>query len=79
MSVPRLVGTDFGGPPDAGLLLLGPSLGTSATALWGVAAEQLAEEVRVVAWDLPGHGRSPAAGFRMPDLAAGVLALEPVN
>ncbi|WP_067971311.1 bifunctional 3-oxoadipate enol-lactonase/4-carboxymuconolactone decarboxylase PcaDC [Mycolicibacter icosiumassiliensis] len=75
MSVPRLVGTDFGGPPDAGLLLLGPSLGTSATALWGVAAEQLAEQVRVVAWDLPGHGRSPAAPFRMPDLAAGVLAL----
>ncbi|MEB3023181.1 bifunctional 3-oxoadipate enol-lactonase/4-carboxymuconolactone decarboxylase PcaDC [[Mycobacterium] crassicus] len=75
MSVPRLVGTDFGGPPGAGLLILGPSLGTSATALWGVAAEQLAEHLHVVAWDLPGHGRSPAAGFRMPDLAAGVLAL----
>lgn len=75
MSVPRLVGTDFGGPLEAGLLLLGPSLGTSATALWGVAAEQLAERARVVGWDLPGHGRSPAAPFRIPDLAAGVLAL----
>ncbi|MCV7384007.1 4-carboxymuconolactone decarboxylase [Mycolicibacter longobardus] len=75
MSVPRLVGTDFGGPQDADLLLLGPSLGTSATALWGPAAQQLAEHLRVVAWDLPGHGRSPAAPFRMPDLAAGVLAL----
>lgn len=75
MSVPRLVGTDFGGPQDADLLLLGPSLGTSAIALWGLAAEQLAERLRVVAWDLPGHGRSPAAPFRMPDLAAGVLAL----
>ncbi|PQM51764.1 bifunctional 3-oxoadipate enol-lactonase/4-carboxymuconolactone decarboxylase PcaDC [Mycolicibacter virginiensis] len=75
MSVPRLVGTDFGGPPNADLLLLGPSLGTSATALWGLAAEQLAERLRVVAWDLPGHGRSPAASFRMPDLAAGVLSL----
>lgn len=75
MSAPELVGTDFGGPPDADLLLLGPSLGTSATALWGPAAEQLAEQLRVVAWDLPGHGRSPAASFRIPDLAAGVLAL----
>lgn len=76
MSVPRLVGTDFGGPPNADLLLLGPSLGTSATALWGLAAEQLAERLRVIAWDLPGHGRSPAAApFRMTDLAAGVLAL----
>ncbi|ORW20610.1 3-oxoadipate enol-lactonase [Mycolicibacter nonchromogenicus] len=75
MSVPRLVGTDFGGPPDADLLILGPSLGTSATALWGAAAERLAKRVRVIGWDLPGHGRSPAAGFRIPDLAAGVLAL----
>lgn len=75
MSLPRIVGTDFGGPQDADLLVLGPSLGTTATALWGSAAGQLAEHLRVVAWDLPGHGRSPAAGFRMPELAAGVLAM----
>jgi 3-oxoadipate enol-lactonase / 4-carboxymuconolactone decarboxylase len=75
MTVPRLVGTDFGGPPDAPLLLLGPSVGTSATALWGAAAERLAEHVHVVGWDLPGHGRSPAGAFRMPELAAGVLEL----
>ncbi|BBX21979.1 3-oxoadipate enol-lactonase [Mycolicibacter terrae] len=75
MSVPRLVGTDFGGPPGADLLVLGPSLGTSATALWGGAAERLAGHLRVVGWDLPGHGRGPAAPFRIPDLAAGVLAL----
>lgn len=75
MSVPLLVGTDFGGPQDADLLVLGPSLGTSATALWGPAAARLAEHLRVVAWDLPGHGRSPAGAFRMPDLAAGVLSL----
>ncbi|MEB3034932.1 bifunctional 3-oxoadipate enol-lactonase/4-carboxymuconolactone decarboxylase PcaDC [[Mycobacterium] nativiensis] len=75
MSVPRLAGTDFGGPQDADLLILGPSLGTSATALWGPAAQQLAEHLRVVAWDLPGHGRTPAAPFRIPDLSAGVLAL----
>lgn len=76
MTTPRVVGTDFGGPSDAGLLLLGPSLGTSAATLWGRAAELLARHIRVVAWDLPGHGHSPAAGpFRMPDLAAAVLEL----
>jgi 3-oxoadipate enol-lactonase / 4-carboxymuconolactone decarboxylase len=75
MTVPRLVGTDFGGPQDAGLLLLGPSVGTSAATLWSAAAERLSEHLHVVGWDLPGHGRSPAGPFRMPDLAAGVLAL----
>ena len=76
MTTPRIVGTDFGGPAGAGLLLLGPSLGTSAAALWKPVAERLAERARVVAWDLPGHGRSPASGpFRMPELAAAVLAL----
>jgi len=75
MTVPRLVGTDFGGPSDAPLLLLGPSVGTSVTTLWGAAAERLAEHVHVVGWDLPGHGRSPAGAFRMPDLAAAVVAL----
>ncbi len=76
MTIPRVVGTDFGGPPGAGLLLLGPSLGTSAANLWGAAAERLAERVRVVAWDLPGHGRSPASGpFGIRELAAAVLAL----
>jgi 3-oxoadipate enol-lactonase / 4-carboxymuconolactone decarboxylase len=76
MSVPRIVGTDFGGPTDGDLLLLGPSVGTSVNALWGAAAQRIAERFRVVGWDLPGHGRSPASGpFRIPDLAAGVLAL----
>src|SRR6201990_1898449 len=75
MTVPRLVGTDFGGPADAPLLLLGPSVGTSAASLWGAAAELLTERFHVVGWDLPGHGRSPAGEFRMPDLAAGVVAL----
>ncbi len=76
MTTPRIVGTDFGGPAGAGLLLLGPSLGTSAATLWKPVAERLAERARVVAWVLPGHGRSPASGpFRMPELAAAVLAL----
>lgn len=76
MSTPRLVGTDFGGPADAPLLLLGPSLGTSADTLWASAARYLRSHLRVVAWDLPGHGRSPAAEvFGIGDLAAGVVAL----
>jgi 3-oxoadipate enol-lactonase / 4-carboxymuconolactone decarboxylase len=75
MTIPRLIGTDFGGPPNAPLLLLGPSVGTTATALWGAAAERLAKHAHVVGWDLPGHGKSPTSAFRMPDLAAGVVAL----
>lgn len=76
MNVPRLVGTDFGGPTDAPVLLLGPSLGTSADTLWARAGLHLRTHLRVVAWDLPGHGRSPSgAAFTIADLAAGVLAL----
>jgi 3-oxoadipate enol-lactonase/4-carboxymuconolactone decarboxylase len=76
MSTPRIVGTDFGGPADAPLVLLGPSLGTSADTLWSRAAPYLRANLRVVAWDLPGHGRSPSGdGFAMADLAAGVGAL----
>jgi 3-oxoadipate enol-lactonase / 4-carboxymuconolactone decarboxylase len=76
VSTPRLVGTDFGGPTAAPLLLLGPSLGTSADTLWARAALHLRADLRVVAWDLPGHGRSPSGDpFTLGDLAAGVLAL----
>lgn len=76
MSIPRLAATDFGGPRDGSLLIVGPSLGTSAITLWSAAADRLAEHVRVVGWELPGHGRSPAGEpFRMADLAAGVVAL----
>jgi 3-oxoadipate enol-lactonase / 4-carboxymuconolactone decarboxylase len=74
VSIPQIVGTDFGG--DGELLLLGPSLGTSAKTLWSAAAERLTQRAHVVGWDLPGHGRSPAAeAFGIPELAAGVLAL----
>lgn len=72
----RLAPTNFGGPEDADWLLLGPSLGTSVQALWQTAASQLTDRFRVVGWDLPGHGASsPAAGFDVPALARGVLAL----
>jgi 3-oxoadipate enol-lactonase / 4-carboxymuconolactone decarboxylase len=76
MSVPYLTVTDFGGPADAGLLVLGPSLGTTADTLWKDAAARLSEHVRVIAWDLPGHGRGGSTEpFTMAELAAGVLAL----
>ncbi|MDQ1034947.1 3-oxoadipate enol-lactonase/4-carboxymuconolactone decarboxylase [Streptomyces sp. V3I8] len=59
-------------------LLLGPSLGTS-TALWDAVAPELSVSHRVVRWDLPGHGGSPARligpGAVVADLAALVLAL----
>ncbi|QES32902.1 3-oxoadipate enol-lactonase [Streptomyces venezuelae] len=59
-------------------LLLGPALGTS-TALWDAVAPGLIAAHRVVRWDLPGHGRSPAdligPGATVGDLAALVLAL----
>ena len=48
MSIPRIVGTDFGGPDGAPLLLLGPSLGTSAATLWSAAAVRSERECRVV-------------------------------
>jgi 3-oxoadipate enol-lactonase / 4-carboxymuconolactone decarboxylase len=74
VTIPKLVGTDFGG--DGELLLLGPSLGTSAQTLWAAAAERLTDRAHVVGWDLPGHGRTPAASpFGMPELAEAVLAL----
>ncbi|WP_273735202.1 4-carboxymuconolactone decarboxylase [Mycolicibacterium septicum] len=76
MTVPRLVGTDLGGPGDAPLLLLGPSLGTAVEALWEQTATHLRAHLRIVAWDLPGHGRSPAGEpFTVEDLAVGVLSL----
>jgi 3-oxoadipate enol-lactonase/4-carboxymuconolactone decarboxylase len=60
----------------APLLVLGPSLGTTADT-WTAAAELLSARYRVLRWDLPGHGTSPAATerFSVADLARGVLAL----
>ena len=58
------------------LLVLGPSLGTSATALWSACAQGLTDAFDVVAWDLPGHGHNRAVHdepFTMAELAAGVL------
>lgn len=66
------------GAPDAPPLLLGPSLGTS-TALWDAVVPGLSAVHRVVRWDLPGHGGSPAGligpGATVADLGHLVLAL----
>ncbi len=66
------------GSPSAPPLLLGPSLGTS-TALWDGVAPELSATHRVIRFDLPGHGRSPASlvssGATIGDLASLVLAL----
>jgi 3-oxoadipate enol-lactonase/4-carboxymuconolactone decarboxylase len=58
------------------LLVLGPSLGTSATALWSACAAGLTDAFDVLAWDLPGHGHNrgvPEEPFTMAELATGVL------
>ena len=61
---------------DHPLLVVGPSLGTSSL-LWERAASLLGAEYDVVAWDLPGHGVSPAAaeGFDVAALADAVVHL----
>lgn len=58
------------------LLVVGPSLGTSSI-LWNRAASLLGADYDVVAWDLPGHGVSPAATepFDVPALADAVVDL----
>src|ERR1700712_5841751 len=64
------------GAPNAELLVLGPSLGTT-TSLWLPPLEQLSENFRVLRFDLPGHGDSPATTqpFTFAELGQAVLAL----
>jgi 3-oxoadipate enol-lactonase len=61
---------------DHPLLVVGPSLGTSSI-LWNRAASLLGADYDVVAWDLPGHGVSPAATetFDVAALADSVVDL----
>ncbi len=58
------------------LLVLGPSLGTSAATLWTECARGLTDHFDVVAWDLPGHGYNHTVreeSFTVAELAQGVL------
>ncbi|MBO3741114.1 bifunctional 3-oxoadipate enol-lactonase/4-carboxymuconolactone decarboxylase PcaDC [Actinoplanes flavus] len=72
-----LTATIFTDAPGRPLLLLGPSVGTTAETLWARCAGRLYGHYHVVGWDLPGHGRSaPATGpYTIADLAREVLAL----
>jgi 3-oxoadipate enol-lactonase/4-carboxymuconolactone decarboxylase len=77
-AVPSITGTVLGAAgPGKPLLLLGPAIGTTAETLWTRCATELAADFEVLAWDLPGHGRSAPAtdGFSIAELAAGVLEL----
>jgi 3-oxoadipate enol-lactonase len=64
------------GPEDAPLVVLGPSLGTSAD-LWLPQLPALTRAWRVLRFDLPGHGGAPVPDgpFTVDDLAGGVAAL----
>ena len=63
------------GPSNGPLLILGPSLGTTLD-LWQPQLEELTRSWRVLRYDLPGHGGSPAwPGVTLDDLAAEVLRL----
>jgi 3-oxoadipate enol-lactonase / 4-carboxymuconolactone decarboxylase len=62
--------------PVRPLLVVGPSIGTTARGLWGECASLLAARFEVVGWDLPGHGDQPPARdpFSVDDLADAVVA-----
>jgi 3-oxoadipate enol-lactonase/4-carboxymuconolactone decarboxylase len=64
------------GAAAARLIVLGPSLGTTTT-IWDTVALGLAATYRVLRFDLPGHGFSPAAmePFSMSELGDAVLHL----
>jgi 3-oxoadipate enol-lactonase/4-carboxymuconolactone decarboxylase len=79
VSVPTVTATRLTGAAhraELPLLVLGPSLGTSASTLWTECAAGLTDVFDVVAWDLPGHGHNhsvPDEAFTMAELAQGVL------
>ena len=74
MTIPGIAAVEWG-ERNSPLLVLGPSLGTSAEALWSEAAERLADSYHIIAWDLPGHGHSTAAPgqFTIAELAQAVM------
>jgi 3-oxoadipate enol-lactonase len=64
------------GPPEAPVLVLGPSLGTDL-GLFDAQAHDLADRHRVIRYDLRGHGGSPVVPgpYSVADLAGDVLHL----
>lgn len=73
---PVPVTASFDGPPDAPMLILGNSLGTS-TAVWEPQVPDLRSRFRLLRFELPGHGGAPAwpGPYTIGQLGAGVLAL----
>jgi 3-oxoadipate enol-lactonase len=64
------------GPPDAPVVVLGPSLGTDL-GLFDAQAHDLADRYRVIRYDLRGHGGSPVVPgpYSVADLADDVVKL----
>lgn len=77
MTIPQITAVRLGGSPALPLLVLGPSLGTSAKTLWSSTAAHLSDRFEIIAWDLPGHGSNSVVDqpFTMAELAAGVVAM----
>jgi 3-oxoadipate enol-lactonase/4-carboxymuconolactone decarboxylase len=79
VSVPTITAVRLTGAADRAelpLLVLGPSIGTTASTLWTECAAGLTDAFDVIAWDLPGHGYNhtvPDESFTMSELAQGVL------
>lgn len=71
--IPRITGIELAGGSSLPLLVVGPSLGTGAAALWGEVARRAGDAFHVIGWNLPGHDGAPVTeAFTLTDLAAGV-------
>jgi 3-oxoadipate enol-lactonase/4-carboxymuconolactone decarboxylase len=76
LAEPVLTATVLAENPRLPLLVVGPSLGTT-TGLWAPVAGLLRDRFEVLGFDLPGHGRSPAAttSYDVAGLAGAVVGL----
>ncbi len=73
---PPTLAAPLTGPPDAPVLVLGNSLGTSAE-VWDGQRHALEQHFRLLRYDLPGHGGSAArpGPYTITELGGRVLAL----
>jgi 3-oxoadipate enol-lactonase/4-carboxymuconolactone decarboxylase len=76
MTEPAELHYELDGPPDAPVVVLGSSIGTSS-AMWAPQVPALSRRFRVLRYDHRGHGRSPAppGPYELADLGRDVLAL----
>jgi 3-oxoadipate enol-lactonase len=67
---------ELSGPDDARVVVLSCSLGTDLS-MWDPQARRLSETLRVVRYDLRGHGRSPVppGPYSIADLGGDLIAL----